>query len=324
MLIAINHHYVRPSYDAPYSGIHGITPAQLERQLRIAQRWGTIIRPSALRDAVVSGAPLPDPAILVTFDDGLREQYEHAQPVLQSLGIEALFFINTAPLVEQRVSAVHKIHLLRAHVPPDELGAEVGRRLENVRLQRPLEVDAAVAQYRYDSPAEAELKFLLNFCLAPGDRDALIDALFPLWFPSEAAVAEALYMTPSMLADLGRHQQIGNHSHRHVPLSTLDAAELEAELRTSTEALETHAGYRPYAFSYPYGTRAACSREVAARVAAHGYEVGFTTERAVNRDLKQPLLLARFDNNDLPGGKACALEPAHFLATAAAPVWFRD
>ena len=30
MLIAVNYHYVRPVFDLPYPGIHGITPATFE------------------------------------------------------------------------------------------------------------------------------------------------------------------------------------------------------------------------------------------------------------------------------------------------------
>ena len=41
----------------------------------------------------------------------------------------------------------------------------------------------------------------------------------------------------------------------------------------------------------------------ARRLAAAGYRVAFTMERALNRSLDEPLLLGRLDANDAPGGK---------------------
>jgi hypothetical protein len=55
--------------------------------------------------------------------------------------------------------------------------------------------------------------------------------------------------------------------------------------------------------SYPYGSAAAVDRPVAEAAGRLGYRVGLTMERAYNRSLLEPLLLARVDTNDAPGGK---------------------
>ena len=51
---------------------------------------------------------------------------------------------------------------------------------------------------------------------------------------------------------------------------------------------------RPRTMSYPYG------RPVPG---AEGFAAAFTTERKVNETFEEPLLLGRFDTNDLPGGR---------------------
>ena len=79
---------------------------------------------------------------------------------------------------------------------------------------------------------------------------------------------------------------------------------IESQIALASHYLADWAGYAPYALSYPYGSRDACSPAAADVARRCGIRFAFTMERAANPDLSRPLHLARFDNNDLPGGKA--------------------
>ncbi len=62
-----------------------------------AQGYQTI----ALRDlvyALTRGTPLPPKPIVITFDDGYRDNYENAFPVLRELGFTGTFFVLTGPI----------------------------------------------------------------------------------------------------------------------------------------------------------------------------------------------------------------------------------
>jgi peptidoglycan/xylan/chitin deacetylase (PgdA/CDA1 family) len=80
------------------------------------------------------------------------------------------------------------------------------------------------------------------------------------------------------------------------------------DLERATAVIEDLTGVRPRAMSYPYGTVAAVSAAAGRSAAAAGYVAGFSTERAFNRTLEDPLLLARIDTNDAPGGKSPRFE----------------
>ena len=69
-----------------------------------------------------------------------------------------------------------------------------------------------------------------------------------------------------------------------------------------TSLLREVTGVSPQAFSYPYGTAGTVDGRVAARLGEAGYRLAFTMRRAANHGLEQPLLLARVDTNDAPGG----------------------
>jgi hypothetical protein len=53
-----------------------------------------------------------------------------------------------------------------------------------------------------------------------------------------------------------------------------------------------------------------------------GFEFAFTMERAANPDLRKPLFLARFDNNDLPGGKAAAWSVENLYQCLPVTKWY--
>ncbi len=68
--------------------------------------------------------------------------------------------------------------------------------------------------------------------------------------------------------------KIESHSHRHADLRSLGATELEDELGTTDDLIESRLGRRPEIFAYPYGYHGA---EVRDRVRAR-YRWAFTTE----------------------------------------------
>ena len=327
MLIAVNYHYVRPAFDAPYPGIHGITPEKFETQLKLLASAGTFVGAADVRAAVRGDAPLPDRAFIVTFDDGLREQYEHALPVLRRLGIRAIFFVNTCPVATATVSSVHKTHLLRAHVAPADFMAqlEAAARARQIEWHLDGQAAGAVAHYRYDDPDTARLKFLLNFVLNPADRDVLIDMLFESVFgKDETQMSRRLYLDRSQIGELAETQSIGTHAHEHLPLGLMSEEAARGQLADSMNLLAAWTGERPFVLSYPYGSREACSPAVAAEAAQMGIEFAFTMERAGNPHLRRPLHLARFDNNDMPGGKAARWKIDELFAAVTPRTWYLD
>ena len=322
MLVAVNFHYVRPSFDAPYPSIHGLTPAQFEAQLKVLAQAGTFVSASQVRERV-RGGKLPERSILITFDDGLREQFEHALPVLQKLDIPALFFINTAPNAEGRVLTVHKIHLLRSVVSPQDFFAMLQRaaKVKAIDLGREVSTEKAKLLYPYDTEEAARLKYMLNSLLNEEQRTALIEICFAEVFPGkEAKMAGYLYMDREQLRALDG--SIGSHTHAHLALGLIGEDAARNEIESSMKHLEGWLGRRPFAVSYPYGSREICTKRVGELTAAAGADFAFTMERAANRTFASPHHLTRIDCNDAPGGKTCKFGPEELFDALPEPSWF--
>lgn len=74
---------------------HEVEDARLfGKQLRWLLQAGRTVVP--LRDVcqwITHGTPLPDHAVVLTFDDGYRSQFDRAAPLLKNFGMTATFFV---------------------------------------------------------------------------------------------------------------------------------------------------------------------------------------------------------------------------------------
>ena len=73
-----------------------VTPANFEAQLAYLRQAGyETISLETLAYALSQDAPLPEKPIILTFDDGHRDNYENAFPLLRKYGYTATFFVFT-------------------------------------------------------------------------------------------------------------------------------------------------------------------------------------------------------------------------------------
>ena len=76
-----------------------VTPAQFEAQLAYLRQAGyETISMRQLTYALSRQAPLPPKPIIITFDDGYRDNYENAFPLLRKYGYTGVFFIFNHPI----------------------------------------------------------------------------------------------------------------------------------------------------------------------------------------------------------------------------------
>lgn len=99
------YHYVRPDPgpDDPLGQDLSVTPEDFAEQIAYlaAQGYNTLTM-AELADVRANRAVLPENPIVLTFDDGYRDFYEAAWPVLRQHGFKATLFVITA-VVEQPV-----------------------------------------------------------------------------------------------------------------------------------------------------------------------------------------------------------------------------
>lgn len=303
MLTVSNYHYIREDFNAPFPSIFGVTPTCFENQIVLLNTTGQFITPDYLVNNIDFILASDDNYILITFDDGLKEQYETAKPILDKHNIKALYFINSINHIEKEVSLVHKIHLVRSQIKSAVLLEYIEKKLSNnnVKLSR-TETEKAILHYNYDDTDSACLKYLLNFKLTSEQVKAVIDTLFYEKFDAENTLT-SLYMNQKQLSELASKNMLGSHSHSHFALGLLPIEDIKNEMSKTIQFLNSFKKNDDLSISYPFGAKEACSSPVPETAALLGHKIGFTMERGSNAIDANKLLLKRFDCNDVIGGK---------------------
>jgi peptidoglycan/xylan/chitin deacetylase (PgdA/CDA1 family) len=103
--ILMYHYISTPPEDADvYRTDLSVTPEQFREQMAYLQQNGySTIDLYDLSLAIVSHKELPEKPIILTFDDGYVDNYDHAYPILKEFGYGGTFFVVTEFIDMQRV-----------------------------------------------------------------------------------------------------------------------------------------------------------------------------------------------------------------------------
>jgi len=301
MLTVSNYHYIRPDFTSKFPSIFGMTPSAFKNQLVLLKNKNEFISAVDLITNLDTILASKTNYFLVTFDDGLKEQYDYALPILEELQIPAILFANSRNYEDKKVSTVHKVHLLRSILSTEEIRIALANQSNSIQLQ---DSDFLKAQsiYVYDDQESAALKYLLNYKLDFKIQEEIISELFDEHFDENSVLSE-LYMNEEEIINLSKRGYLGSHTHSHYPLGLLERESIKFELQNSKLYFENVTNSKIEMVAYPYGTPEASTEEVAFFAKDLGYKLGFTTTRGINTKESDKLLLNRFDCNDLPGGK---------------------
>jgi peptidoglycan/xylan/chitin deacetylase (PgdA/CDA1 family) len=72
-----------------------ISPHRLQRHLGLLVASYEVVSPGLVLRSIEARSPLPDRAVLLTFDDAYLDHYENAYPLLREMGLQALLFVPT-------------------------------------------------------------------------------------------------------------------------------------------------------------------------------------------------------------------------------------
>jgi len=306
-LTIVMYHYVRPLKESRYPDLKALESENFRGQLDYIQRHYTVVNMQDVIAATRGEARLPEQAILLTFDDGYRDHYEHVFPLLVERGVQGSFFPPACAVREGRVLDVNKIHFtLASSTNPQRLIAEIFAVMDAHRNEYGLPgnaecFDAFSRESRYDSADVTFIKRILQKGLPAPMRGPLIDRLFRQFVTNdERDFAAELYMDDTQLRELlDAGMFIGSHGDQHLWLNTLSADEQRSEVETSLEFMgDIGVPQHDWVMCYPYG---GYNNALLTLLREKGCALGLTVDVGVaDLALTDPLCLPRLDTNDLP------------------------
>jgi peptidoglycan/xylan/chitin deacetylase (PgdA/CDA1 family) len=238
-----------------------VTPETFARQLDWLQQGFAPLPLAELVGRLAGGRPLPPRACAISFDDGWRDNFEHALPELSRRGLPATVF-----LVSRRVGT-------RGAFWPDE----VARALAGLAPDAARAALAALGTAPGGEPSEAAIRHLKSLS-EPARAEALARLREHLGAAADAEPERELLDWPEIEQMARAGIDFESHAASHALLPALAREEAARELAESLHALRERGHARHALLAYPNGSHDPCVRSLAR---AAGYRAAFTTERGL-------------------------------------------
>ncbi len=232
------------------------TVSDFEQQMNWVAENFNVISLEQLREYILKGTTLPPRPLLITFDDGYRDNYENAYPILKHKGFPAVIFTvtgrmdNPSPLWwDICAQTFRESDIEQADLP------YIGKRQINEQSQQ--EFMEAVKKYptaEIDS-AIAQLCTALN--VTPEKK-----ALFFSWDEVRELSENGVDCQP--------------HTVTHPIMTRIPLEQRIEELKQSRDALQEHTGNIIDTFAYPNGTPVDYDKETVLALHELGYKMAVT------------------------------------------------
>jgi peptidoglycan/xylan/chitin deacetylase (PgdA/CDA1 family) len=253
------------------------------------------------------------PPVLITFDDGYRNNLTRAAPILRQVGAPAVFFLTTAYLGTDRILWTDDL-VLRivsspgAHLPAVDVpgGGSIAASVVPGDLQERRRL-ATAWRNALKKLSDARRRELLESVAAATTLDpGLVDHELTDFLTWDEA---------RRLRSLGF--EIGSHTVNHPILSRTTPDTLADELGSSAARLETELGSPVEAIAFPNGGSADYNDAVVAATRRQGYRFAFTMADRFQTPGGDPLTISRVG---VPGHSS---EGAFAFAASGLRDWMR-
>ncbi len=235
-------------------------------------------------DDVLKGLSAPDKtgqAVAVTFDDGYRDVYRHAFPILEKYRIPATIYLTAGSIESGEATWYDRVFL-------------AVRKIRESQLDLDLDGPCHFPLDSLHSRARAAAQIISFLRRIPDERRRAycreIEAKVVL--PSEEL--ENRMLTWDQVREMHRGGvSFGAHTMTHPVVSQLSQQALDAELRDSKRVIEERLQTPVQDFAYPFGQPADYGLDAPAVVAQCGYRSASTTVWGVNSVGADPYRLRR-------------------------------
>lgn len=253
-------------------------------QMKFAKRNFDIVSFRDLRRCEAEGRAWPERGLIVTFDDGYRDNYSNAMPVLKELGIPATIFLATGYIGRKNLFwwdaiAYSVKHTDRPSIHYPELSPEPVSLATVADRRRAIEM---ILGYVKEIPEEMRLVFQDRLYRDLGVR------------PSDR-VADRMHLSWDEVRNMSACGiEFGSHSVTHPILANVSRRQLEEEVSESKRMIERNTGQEVLAFAYPAGRTSRFNKMAEEAVARAGYSYAVSYEEGLaSQDRSDPYSLSR-------------------------------
>jgi peptidoglycan/xylan/chitin deacetylase (PgdA/CDA1 family) len=288
-LVVLTYHRVaEPRTDRFYTPVISATPDRFYEQTKWLRENVHLLTLADVIAQLESGSPWSRPGVLLTFDDGYRDNFDVAVPILREFQVPAAFFISTNFVESPAIPWWDQVAYVLKETQARRLALERAKNGDGAPILIDLET----------SPRKAAIMTIIRAFLADTIPD---ESWFLAQLAAEARVVidhdrlgGALFMNwdqVRQLADSGTCFSVGSHTHSHQKLAALEVESERDELARSKQILEGRTGHGVSALAYPFGWAGTYTARTKALAAESGYRIAFASRPGMNR----PATLDRYE-----------------------------
>jgi peptidoglycan/xylan/chitin deacetylase (PgdA/CDA1 family) len=268
-ILLINHHRIGdPNRSRFDRGVFSATAEQLDEQLKYLKKWFPILGAEELDNLVYGGKPIKRLHVGITFDDGYRDNYTSAFPVLRSHGCCGMFFLVPTYVGTNAIPWWDEVAYLVRNSRKESITLEVPVP-KTIALQQDRENAIHQVLQHYKRPDNKDHQtFLMQLRGATGCELPVVERRFLTW-------DEAREMQ-------GQGMAFGSHTWSHRILSHLQPDDQRRELVDSRSTLEKEMGAPMTTLAYPVGSKTAFSETTRNLATEAGYRLCFSFYGGVN------------------------------------------
>jgi len=241
-----------------------VSSAGFERQLQIMKRWFEPMTLTQLAQRIEQTGKAPANAVVITVDDGYRDFYEIAYPLLRHYHVPATFFVTTGFINRD------------LWLWPDQVAWLLARKPQGSRQHTIVGLPIDLGR-----PTSELWDLLVSHFLSIPNADRLaglasLEQLCSVNLPGEAP-QEYASSDWAQLQEMQEHGiEIGGHTYSHPSLGHMTNEEVARELSLTSRLLTDNLGGQPRSFCYPNGSPADYSEAVKAQVRESGFSAAVT------------------------------------------------
>jgi len=266
-LIVIYYHRVVGKTEVIDENLSGmfVREDEFERQLRWLKKTYQPISDQQLSAYIDQGDSLPQYPVIITFDDGYKDNFKRARPLLKKYNIPWTLFVTTGYINQELRPWFDTLFLLWQNLPEIVLN---GRRIKTRGDQFALR-----AQYKdfFDKLSKLNRE----------EQDSFIKELLAE-NPHHQDLWCDLFCSWSDLNDIKNEVNIGVHTHTHQLLSRLSTLKLKKEILTARQELTARLGQDLTTFAYPNGSRQDFNQKTIDILQANNFQYAYTTCYGLN------------------------------------------
>jgi peptidoglycan/xylan/chitin deacetylase (PgdA/CDA1 family) len=255
--------YSSAGFDAYLPNVSA-NPVEFMAQMEYVQARYDVIDIGHLISWLKGDRELPARPLLITFDDGYRDNYEHAFPILRQRGMPVLMFITTDFIGRSRPFYWDQLARAFRHTRKSTVSIE------------------GLGVFRWtDSKqrARAMHEIIRKLKLLPNqEKERFVGLILEaLETNSHPAYGKSLAMDWDQIREMAANGvSIGGHTHTHPILTRIPLEQARDEIRTCMAMIETEIGQPASTFAYTNGLEADFNQEHERILEEIGVQVAFS------------------------------------------------